>query len=406
MAERVAELSHRILDFFAVLREEHAFSSGRPQAHDALRALELLGVSDRKRVRAILRAVACSSPEQIAIFEDAYDEVFLATNPGEKQVSYAPRHSRPAPVSVPVAESPGEERLDRPQDENEGESEGSAGPARERRISEDRNEALETWMTLRARYSAEAAPAEPPTIEAQGLDAMEAAARTFLRNVHLGRARRWTPEAHGPRFDLRRTLRASLQTGGDPVVLHRLGPPRRAPRFVVLIDGSRSMSEHAGALLQFAYALGRATRRVHTYVFSTGLHDLTRVLQATRPGSALPDLGESWGGGTRIGASLTKFVREHGPQVLDGQTLVIIASDGLDAGDGPQLERAMREIRRRSATIVWLNPHANSRGFTPSAAGMRAAIPFVHVLDAVADASDVERIAERLARGARREHLR
>jgi len=405
VAESAAELSNRVLEFFALLRETHAFSTGQREAHDALRALDLLGVYDRARVRAILRAVACTSPEQIEIFEDAYDEIFLATEDGATQAAYAPRHTRPGPQSSPGAESPVTGRPDDQRDD-ETEGEGGTGPTRERRLAEDQNEVLETWMALRARYSAASAPAEPPTLEVQGLDEMEAAARKLLRTVHLGRARRWTPQAHGRRFDLRRTLRASLQTGGDPVVLHRLGPPRRAPRIVVLVDGSRSMSDHAGTLLQFAFALGRATRRVHAYAFSTELHDLTRILQATRPGCELPSLGESWGGGTRIGASLSNFVREHGARVLDDQTLVIIASDGLDAGDGPQLERAMREIRRRSAAVVWLNPHANSRGFTPSAAGMRSAVPFVDVLDAVKGARDVERVAERLAKGTRRTRAR
>lgn len=405
MAESVAELSHRVLDFFALLREEHAFSTGQREAHDALRALDLLGVAERARVRAILRAVACSSPEQIEIFEDAYDEVFLAADEGAIQSMYAARHTRPGQESSPGAEAPVEERPGDPRDEDSDDGSG-AGPTRERRLAEEQNEVLESWMALRARYSAAAAPAEPPTIAAAGLDSMETAVRKLLRSVHLGRSRRWTPQPHGVRFDVRRTLRASLQTGGDPVELHRLGPPRRAPRIVVLVDGSRSMSEHADTLLQFAYALGRATRRAHAYVFSTELHDLTRILQATRPGCELPNLGESWGGGTRIGASLANFVREHGARVLDDQTLVIIASDGLDAGDGQQLERAMREIRRRSAAVVWLNPHANSRGFTPSAAGMRSAVPFVDVLDAVHDARDVERVAERLAKGARRTQAR
>jgi len=37
---------------------------------------------------------------------------------------------------------------------------------------------------------------------------------------------------------------------------------------------------------------------------------------------------------------------------------------------------------------------------------MRSAVPFVDVLDAVHDARDVERVAERLAKGARRTQAR
>lgn len=400
VAERPAELSRRVVEFFALLRETHGFFIGQGEVHDALRALDALGIWNPVRVRAALRAVACGSRDQIAAFEEAYDDVFLAPDDGAAAAAYAPRHSRPGRPVEPRAEGPLREREGDRRDEDDERDRGE-GPARERRVAEDQNTELSAWLTMRARYSPAAAPAEAPSIEARGLDAMEAAARKLVRSVHLGRARRWKPQTHGPRFDLRRTLRASLQTGGDPAVLHRLGPPRRAPRIVLLVDGSRSMADNARALMQFAYALGHATRRARTYAFSTELHDLTRILQAARPGSELPSLGEAWGGGTRIGASLARFVRDHAPRVLDDQTLVIVASDGLDSGDGPQLERAMREIRRRCAGVVWLNPHARAHGFAPIASGMRVAAPFIDVLDAVVDAGDVQRVAARLARGGR-----
>ncbi|MHB8148200.1 MAG: vWA domain-containing protein [Vulcanimicrobiaceae bacterium] len=397
MAEPAAELSRKISDFFALLREGYGFSTGQRETHDALRALDLLGISNPRRVRAALRTVACTSPEQIAIFEDAYRRIFLAFDDGIAQAAYAPRHSRPGTQAEPRADRTAHERATDPHDEAE---EGAAGdePAREHRVTGDMSDAAAAWMTLRARYSPAEGSAEPPSIDVRGLDDMESATRKLVRGVRLGRARRWTPQPHGPRFDVRRTLRASLQTGGDPAVLRRLGPPRRAPRIVLLVDGSRSMAEHASVLLQFAYTLGRATRRARIYAFSTGLHDLTRSLQSARPGTELSSLGESWGGGTRIGASLTCFLRDHGMRVLDDQTLVIIASDGLDASEGLQLERSMREIRRRSAGIVWLNPHARSHGFAPSAGGMRSAAPFIDVLDALRTARDVDRIAERVWR--------
>jgi uncharacterized protein with von Willebrand factor type A (vWA) domain len=395
-----ANLSFRVLDFFETLRREHGFGTSQREVHDALHAFDLLGISNGARVRAIMRSIACSSPEQIGIFETAYDEVFLAQQ-GTEQPGLPSRHTRPgaAPegASEPAAAEP---RGDKPSDPED--PDGAQGPARKRRIAEEPNEALEAWMTLRARYSAQGARGEPPTIELGGYEAMEAAARKLVRSIHLGRSRRLTPQPHGPRFDVRRTLRTSLQTGGDPVMLRRLGSPRRAPRVVLLIDGSRSMAEAATVLLQFGYALARATRRARIYSFSTELHDLTRTLQRARPGDAVPTMGESWGGGTRIGASLSAFVRRYAPRVLDDQTLVVVASDGLDAGEGPLLERAMREIRRRSAGVVWLNPHAASRGFAPIATGMRSAAPFIDVLASVEDSHDVELLAGRLARSGRR----
>lgn len=398
MAEPAETLSRRILRFFARLRDDFDFSTGGREARDALRALRVLGVANPARVRAALRAIACKTPEQIAVFEAQYERLFLREEAGAAQFAYAPRHTRPSPDSA--AGRDGRER--RPGDSREPpatqhDPEPGSGALRETHASDS---AAQEWVRLRARYSPAAAGSEPPAVAAGEIEAMLSAARRLVRSIRLGRARRWKPHPRGTRFDVRRTLRAGLQTGGDPVALHRLGPPRRAPGIVVLLDASRSMEEHAPALLQFAFALRRATRRARAYAFSTELADLSRMLDAVAPGQKLPELGAAWGGGTRVGASLETFVREHGARVLGAHTLVVIASDGLDAGDSARVKRAMREIRRRCAGIVWINPHARAPGFEPLAGGMRAALPYVDVLDELRDAGDVVRIAARLLRRA------
>ncbi len=152
----------------------------------------------------------------------------------------------------------------------------------------------------------------------------------------------------GERFDLRRTLRASLRTGGDALEPRALGHPLRNPRFVVLLDGSRSMSEHAPKMLQFAYALAKRSRRADVFLFSTKLQDVTRNLRDADPRQSyrLDDLGEAWGGGTRIGASLTEFVRAYGAR-LTSDTFAIVVSDGLDVGEIGRLRA--RDARTRAA---------------------------------------------------------
>jgi uncharacterized protein with von Willebrand factor type A (vWA) domain len=259
--------------------------------------------------------------------------------------------------------------------------------------------AATAWQTLRARYSPGAGRSEPPVVSVEGIDALLAAAGTLIANVRLGRSRRWTPSRGGPRFDLRRTLRAALRTGGDPAVLHRIGPPRRNPRFVVLIDGSRSMAEHAGPSLQFAHALCRRTRRAHAFVFSTEMRSVTQALRdPQQAGRALTDLGDAWGGGTRIGPNLSEFVRASGTALLQPDTVVLIVSDGLDAGETAALERAMRALRRQSAAVIWLHPHAAGPNFRPAAAGMRAALPYVTRLAAARDRTDFLHLARTIAR--------
>ncbi|MGC1381610.1 MAG: VWA domain-containing protein, partial [Candidatus Baltobacteraceae bacterium] len=199
----------------------------------------------------------------------------------------------------------------------------------------------------------------------------------LIARLRLARTRRWKPMARGRRVDVRATLRATLHTGGEPIELHALGHPLRDPRFVVLIDGSRSMAEDAEKALQFARALCRRTRRARAFVFSTQLREITRALRerdADQP--VLEGLGEAWGGGTRIGASLKSFLRERGT-LLGERTYVMIFSDGLDTGDVVRLRTSMREIARRSAAVAWINPHAGDPDFAPRAAGMKAALPYI-----------------------------
>ena len=170
----------------------------------------------------------------------------------------------------------------------------------------------------------------------------------------------------------------------------------------MLIDGSRSMGDDAVPGLQFAHALLRRTRRAHAFVFSTAMRDVTAALRDRRQtGRALRNLGEAWGGGTRLGANLAAFVRGPGTLLLRPDTVILIVSDGLDSGDTAGLERAMRALHRRSI-VVWLHPRAGTLDFAPSASGMRAALPSVDLLAAAGDRTDLIRLARTLARRVRR----
>ena len=72
---------------------------------------------------------------------------------------------------------------------------------------------------------------------------------------------------------------------------------------------------------------------------------------------------------------------------------MIVASDGLDVGHTDLLANAMRELRRRSAGIIWLNPLLDTAGYEPTASGMRAARPYITTFAAVAEPADLARLA-------------
>jgi uncharacterized protein with von Willebrand factor type A (vWA) domain len=404
-------LSAHVPAFCAQLRKDHGFSIGQAQAHDALRAIDVLGLSERARVRTALRLVCCTKRSEVEVFDDAFDRYFTQTLPGIAQPAYAPRHTRPGHDDAPDAarRKPQPNRRHAVEDDP---LEGDGGRAAERRPTADESdEAPPSAAALRARYSPLAAQSQPPDLSLGNDPEMLAAAGRFIAAVRLGRSRRWQSLWHGGRFDLRRTVRASLQTGGEPIELRYRGHPLRNPRFAILIDGSRSVSDRTGAAIAFARALVARSPRTSAFFFSTELRDVTRAIGSAdfdlvradpvRRGAGFGNLGGAWGGGTKIGASLRSFVDEHGARVLSPDTVVFIFSDGLDVGRPHELARAMRDIERRSAAVVWLNPHAATPGYAPTARGMRAALPYIAILAAAHNASEFAGLADRVARDPR-----
>jgi uncharacterized protein with von Willebrand factor type A (vWA) domain len=386
----------------AFLRQEYDFGVGQAEAHDALRGIEALGLHDAAAVRCALRVVCCSAPEHVGAFERAFDAFFFPRGAGTTQHAYEPRHTRPRDPDAPARERPAAERRARgtPPDESPGDASASPRTPAEP-VGLDVSDEAAAWQTLRARFSADPGRTEALALDGLAVRAMFGAADRTIAAVRLGRSRRRRPLPQGPFFDVRRTLRRSLQTGGDPVALQRLGYPRRNPRFVLLIDGSRSMLEHGAPMLAFAAALCRRTRRAHAFVFSTELREVTRELRRSPAPERIEGLGQAWGGGTRIGRSLLAFVRVHGSRLLADDTVAIVFSDGLDVGDPQTLRVAMAQIARRAASVIWLNPHAAAAGFEPAARGMRVALPYVSVLAHADGPLGFERLAARL-HGSRR----
>jgi uncharacterized protein len=385
--------------FCRLLRDEHGFTIGPGETADALLALEHVGVAEMERARAALSLVLCASSEQASAFDRIFDAFFLPPPPrGVPQRNLHPRHTRPSPPLAQPAAKPQARAPDRPPSGGDDRDDETAGKVQRRVPVEEDADELTAWRMMQARYSASAAQSDPPEATREGLDAMLVAAGILVRRLRLGRSRRWRPMLVGPRYDFRRTLRSSLQTGGEAMKPRWQGHPRRNPRIVVIVDGSRSMSESAGRMLQFAYALCRRTTRMRAFVFSTELRDITMQLRRTRWGEMpkLTAVAEAWGGGTRIGECLGQLIRDFGPLCLTEHTAVFILSDGLDVGEPERLRLAMRELRRRVAGVVWLNPLLGSPGYSPSSQGMAAALPYVDVFQAAGDVEAFQAMARTL----------
>jgi uncharacterized protein with von Willebrand factor type A (vWA) domain len=194
--------------------------------------------------------------------------------------------------------------------------------------------------------------------------------------------RRYRAAVKGPRFDVRRTIRRSLRTQGEPFDRAWRARGRRLRPLVLVLDVSGSMSPYARALMQFGYAAMAAGRRVEVFCFGTRLTRATRTLRSKDPDRALREIGrtvDDWEGGTRIGASLKELLDGWSQRAALRGAVVVICSDGLERGDPQVLRDQMARLRRLAHEVVWVNPLKGSPRYEPLAKGMAAALPSVDV---------------------------
>jgi uncharacterized protein with von Willebrand factor type A (vWA) domain len=394
-----ASLPENLIAFCAALRRDHGFRIGPGEARDAARALEAVDLADQRVVRDALRPILSGTEREAAVFDRAFTD-FIFPRPSGVPQDRLPSTRREPGVAVDGADADAERERQSAsstpdEDDAAAMADARSGPMAIESADEEGDpagrRARSTWSPL------DALGAGAPSLARAEREWREVA-RSLVRRLEVGLSRRWRSAPRGRRFDLRRTLRVSLQTGGEALHPRWLRRPRRAPRFVLLIDGSRSMSAHADTALQMAEALASATTRLEVFTFSTALQRVTDDVRRAAAGQErrVEPAPFAWGGGTNIGGSLQAFLRRHGGRLLGRDTVVIVASDGLDVGDPAALGAVMAELRRRSAGIVWLNPLLDIPGYEPVAFGMSVARPYVATFAAVNDVPSFARLARTL----------
>jgi uncharacterized protein len=198
--------------------------------------------------------------------------------------------------------------------------------------------------------------------------------------------------------DLRRTLRRSFRTGGEPLERAWRTRRRRRRRLVLLLDVSGSMADYSRALVLFAHAALRADTRWEAFCFGTRLTRITRTLAGADANEALRRAAAEvvdWSGGTRIGDSLRALA---GTNVVRG-AIVVVCSDGLDVGAPELLREEMARLSRLAYRVVWLNPLKEDPAYEPLARGMQAALPHIDAFLSGHNLASLEAFGDALGRG-------
>lgn len=227
-----------------------------------------------------------------------------------------------------------------------------------------------------------------------------AALRRIMRTIRLSpprRRTRRTQRGDGSIHDLRRTVRETMRTHGEPAQLYLRRRRLRQRPLTLILDVSGSMADYSRSLLQFAHTTSRATAKVEVFCFGTTLTRITPALGHRRVDEALDRAARTvfdWEGGTHIGDSLARFTRDFGRRGATRKSIVVICSDGLDRGSPQVLEDALRRLRRQCFRVVWLSPQGGAAS-VPLA--MRVATPYVDVVLPARDLASLESFAKTLS---------
>jgi uncharacterized protein len=370
------------IQFCRALRDRGVLATPA-ESIDALRTLGLVDVGDRDDMYFALRALLPTRHEDLVIFDELFAEWWSRAS-----ISVATSDEPPRPKRNPSVISP----TDEPRQARGAEFLASWA-ARDSELEENETLSIATPSAHDARGTTDFA-----AYSGNELDAIEQVAARIARQLRARPGRRWQSVRRGQRIDLRRVVRLSLKTGGDPIDLAYRTRKLRRTKLVVLCDVSGSMDLYSRFLLQFLFALQRTFARVETFAFSTRLARITEALRHESYRDALDALSRQpgWSGGTKIGESLDAFLAGW-PRLLDRRTVVIVLSDGWETGDPDVLSNALRVIRLRAGRVVWLNPLLGSAAYRPLARGMQAALPHVDVFAPVHNLASLESLATHLS---------
>jgi uncharacterized protein with von Willebrand factor type A (vWA) domain len=347
---------------FCRFAREKGLSVGVQESLGALQAAAVLGIVNSEDLKFGLRSTLCSSKDDWDLFEECFQMFWdrLATESLSRSGKRSPKrcssHANGRKASSLMSTGAGSDAS------SESEEEGSQAV---------------TGASTRERLT----KADFSTLPQSDVAMLEQIALRLFKQMSRRLARRRRTGSRG-QVDLRKTIRRNISRGGDPMNLRYRQRKPRPHRLVTLLDISGSMSPYSLFLVKFLYALQKHFRHVDTFLFSTGLVEITSLFRVRHLQNALLHLSQKpagWSGGTDIGGSLREFNQIHRSKLRSNDTLFVILSDGWDTGDPGVLSAELSAVKRRVRKLIWLNPLIGLKDYQPITRGMIAALPHIDV---------------------------
>jgi len=372
-------VKQRLTDFINALRDA-GLSITLASSLDAMRAVAVVGI-ERAPLREGLAATLVKDEADRPTFDRVFDRFFAA--PGRQRG----RGARPQPsgdgAGGGLATSGTRSATWRPPD--------SRGPKPRGRPVDDETrrrqritagDHLQRQRTLRSLPFAD--------MSADDVDACELLAAELARHLRLHLKRRLQAWRRG-RLDVRRTLRASISTGGVPITPRfRQRPPDR-PRLVALCDLSYSVATATHFLLRLLAPSTAFFRRASLFAFVD--HPVEMSIE---DGQVVPHQPLDLYARSDCGQVLKDFV-DAWAGLLTRKTIVLVMGDARN-NRRPARADILEQIHRRVGHVVWLNPEAVHRWNTGDSA-MRAYEKHCDAVLAASNLDELERALRRAFRG-------
>jgi uncharacterized protein with von Willebrand factor type A (vWA) domain len=195
------------------------------------------------------------------------------------------------------------------------------------------------------------------------------------------------------RLDFRRTVRASLATGGVPIVTkHRPHKPHK-PELVVLCDVSGSVSSFAHFTLMLTHALREQFSKVRAFAFIDTTDEITDHLREADLGDVMSKIATHadlvwFDGHSDYGHAFERFAEKY-PDAITPKTALLILGDARNNHRSPNLP-VLRRLVKEARHTYWLNPEPRAYwGSGDSSAGS-----YADVVDEMVECRNVEQLAD------------
>ncbi|WP_288900490.1 VWA domain-containing protein [uncultured Sneathiella sp.] len=378
--------AENIMHFARTLRRA-GLPVGPGRVMEAIRAVEVAGIRRRDDFYWTLHSVFVNRRDQWDIFDQAFHVFWRNPELLKKMMD----------MMLPTTFLDSTKRDDQPE-LNRRLSEALAPSPAADSDQESEQEEVEINATLTASDNELLQSKDFESMSREEMEEAKKVMATIRMPIMEVKTRRHQADFHGGVIDMRRTMRASLRSGGASIPLRFKSRVTRHPPLIILCDISGSMAQYSRMLLHFMHALTNDRDRVHTFVFGTRLTNITRYMRYRDVDAALDAVSEKvedWSGGTRIGATVKEFNKFWSRRVLGQGAVVLLISDGLDRDAGEGLGVEMERLHKSCRQLIWLNPLLRYQGFEPRSKGVKAILPHVdqfrtvHNLNSLRDLADI-----------------